>query len=177
MKNYFKINCDYTIMGKLQDFKGETSIINPTLVKNRTNIESSEKIMPKYPLKSGITNSLIAKLVNYVLKDVVIDENLPEWIINRYKLCSLDRAIRVIHDPSSMKELQEARRRLKFQELFTYSLKILMLKDYFNENKKGIAFKISDELKFLKEKLPYALTKAQNRVIREILIDQKRKAR
>lgn len=176
MKNYFKINCDYTIMGKLQDFKGETSIINPTLVKNRSNEENSEKIMPKYPLKSGITNSLIAKLVNYVLEDVDIDENLPEWIINRYKLCSLDRAIRIIHNPSSMKELQEARRRLKFQELFTYSLKILMLKNYFNENKKGIAFKISDELKLLKEKLPYDLTKAQNRVIREILIDQKKES-
>ncbi|WP_411683011.1 ATP-dependent DNA helicase RecG [Clostridium thailandense] len=174
MKNYFKVNCDYTIMGKLQEFRGENSITNPTIVKGRASMESKEKIIPKYPLKSGITNGLIMKLIDQVLKDIVIEENLPEWITNKYKLCSLDKAVRIIHNPFNLEDLNQAKRRLKFQELFTYSLKILMLKDYFNNNKKGIAFKISDELKELKDRLPYALTNAQNRVIREILIDQKK---
>ena len=49
-----------------------------------------------------------------------------------------------------------------------------MLKDYFNKNKNGISFKIHQELKILKEKLPYSLTNAQSKVIREILIDQKK---
>jgi ATP-dependent DNA helicase RecG len=67
-----------------------------------------------------------------------------------------------------------ARKRLKFQELFTYSLKILMLKDYINKNRNGIAFNIAPELKQLKQSLPFELTNAQSRVVREVLIDQKK---
>lgn len=176
VKNTFRINNEYTIMGKLQEFRGEITITTPSLVKERVNIATEEKIIPKYPLKSGITNNLIIKLINGVLQDVVIEENLPKWIIETYKLCSLDRAIRVIHNPANSQELYEASKRLKFQELFTYSLKILMLRDYFNKNKNGIAFKMDEELKILKGKLPYSLTKAQSRVVREILIDQKKEA-
>lgn len=174
IKNYFRVNRDCTIMGKLQDFRGEICITNPTLVKNNENIVTEEKIIPKYPLKSGITNNLIIKLVSQILQSVTIEENLPKVLIDRYQLCSLDKAIRVIHNPENSHDLYEATKRLKFQELFTYSLKILMLKDYFNKNKNGIAFKIHEELKILKEKLPYTLTKAQSRVIREILIDEKK---
>lgn len=174
IKNYFKIGREYTIVGKLQDFRGEICITNPALVKHNENVITEEKIIPKYPLKSGITNNLIIKLINQVLEEVTIDENLPSTIIDRYKLASLDKAIRVIHKPESSQDLHEAIKRLKFQELFTYSLKILMLKDYFNKNKNGIAFKASEELKLLKERLPYNLTNAQSRVIREILIDEKK---
>lgn len=174
IKNYFKINKEYTIMGKLQDFRGEICITNPALVKHNENVVTEEKIIPKYPLKSGVTNNLITKLINQVLEEVTIDENLPSLIIDRYKLVNLDKAIRVIHKPENSNDLYEATKRLKFQELFTYSLKILMLKDYFNKNKNGIAFKVVEELKLLKERLPYRLTNAQSRVIREILIDEKK---
>ncbi|MEW8955055.1 ATP-dependent DNA helicase RecG, partial [Clostridium sp.] len=67
-----------------------------------------------------------------------------------------------------------AKERLKFQELFTYSVKILMLKKHIKGNRRGIEFKISEELVLLKEKLPFSLTKAQSRVMREILIDEKK---
>lgn len=176
IKNYFKINKEYTIMGKLQDFRGEICLTNPALVKNNENVITEEKIIPKYPLKSGVTNNLIVKLINQVLQEVTIDENLPDLIIDRYKLASLDKAIRIIHKPESTQDLHEATKRLKFQELFTYSLKILMLKDYFNKNKNGIAFKAAEELKLLKERLPYNLTNAQSKVIREILIDEKKES-
>ena len=53
-------------------------------------------------------------------------------------------------------------------------MKILMLKNYMNKNREGIQFKISKELKSLKEKLPFELTKAQSKVVREILLDEKR---
>ena len=66
------------------------------------------------------------------------------------------------------------RRRLKFQELFTYSLKILMLKEFIKFHNDGIQFKIAPELTFLKEQLPFELTRAQSKVVREILIDQKK---
>ncbi|MCH5139148.1 DNA helicase RecG, partial [Clostridiaceae bacterium UIB06] len=61
IKNYFKINKEYTIMGKLQNFRGEICITNPALVKQIENVVTEEKVIPKYPLKSGVTNNLITK--------------------------------------------------------------------------------------------------------------------
>ena len=174
VKKKFKIDAEYRIAGKIQQYRGSSVITNPKVVSVNSNSKIEEKILPIYPLKSGITNNTFIKLISYVLTKVSIDENLPKWIITKYKLCSLDRAIRIIHNPVNFKELREGKKRLKFQELFTYSLKILMLKGYFEKNKRGVAFKITPELIELKNKLPYKLTKAQNKVIREILIDEKR---
>ncbi len=174
VKKKFKIDAEYRIAGKIQQYRGSSVITNPKVVSVNSNSKIEEKILPIYPLKSGITNNTFIKLISYVLTKVSIDENLPKWIITKYKLCSLDRAIRIIHNPVNFRELREGKKRLKFQELFTYSLKVLMLKECFRKNKKGVAFKIAPELIELKNKLPYKLTKAQNKVIREILIDEKR---
>ncbi|WP_123054106.1 ATP-dependent DNA helicase RecG [Clostridium sp. JN-1] len=173
MKNNFKINNTYTISGKLEQFKGELFIINPKIIKGKLANNTRQKIIPKYALTSGITNNTIIKLIFYLLRNIKIEENLPKSLIYKYKLCDLDKAIRTIHNPVDFKELNEAKRRLKFQELFTYSLKILMLKDKVLNNR-GRAFKIASDLVKLKDSLPYPLTKAQNKVIREILIDEKR---
>ncbi|WP_368487685.1 ATP-dependent DNA helicase RecG [Clostridium sp. BJN0013] len=173
MKNKFKINKVYRIMGKIERFNGSISIMNPTLVNNEVNNKKENKIIPIYPLKSGITNNIFIKLISKVINEVDIEENLPIWIIKKYKFCNLNKAIKAIHKPSSIEELEEAKRRLKFQELFSYSLKILMLKNYHSKNREGIAFKIVPELKELKKKIPYELTKSQNKVIREILLDEK----
>jgi ATP-dependent DNA helicase RecG len=184
MKEKFKVDETYTISGKLQEYNGEKVIINPTIVNNidvpisRAALPSSSeeyeyKLMPKYPLREGLTNSFIIKTIEQILSSIVIEENLPMDLIQSFKLCSLDKAIRNIHRPISQGELAEARRRIKFQELFTYSLKVLMLKEYVNNSSKGIAFKISPELTVLKEKLPFKLTNAQSKAVREVLVDQK----
>ncbi|MFL0195953.1 ATP-dependent DNA helicase RecG [Clostridium sp. WILCCON 0269] len=173
MKNKFQVNKVYRIMGKLQRFNGAISIMNPILFNNSIESRKKDRIIPIYPLKSGITNNTFINLISKVLHQVHIEENFPIWIIEKYKFYSLDKAIKIIHNPSSIEELEESRRRLKFQELFSYSLKILMLKEYYNKNRKGIAFTIVPELKELKKRIPYKLTESQNKVIREILLDEK----
>ena len=184
MKDKFIINGNYIISGKLQDFKGEKIVINPTIVSNvnfksetLNNIdnrsESNFKIAPKYPLKEGLTNNFLVKVILHILVSIKVSENLPDQLIKKYNLCSLDRAINNIHRPQTLEDLRESQKRIKFQELFTYSLKVLMLKYFINNSKEGIAFKISSDLKLLKEQLPFTLTNAQNKVMREILIDQK----
>jgi ATP-dependent DNA helicase RecG len=171
MKNNFKLNEEYQLLGTLKKIKGQNIISTPKIFKGE--FEGS-RIAPKYSLNKDITANLIAKLINQILNQIKITENLPLYLLNKYRLCSLDEAIRNIHYPTSSERLNEAKRRLKFQELFTYSMKMLMLKDYVKNNQNGIAFKICEELKELKEHLPFELTNAQNRVMREILIDQKR---
>ncbi|MGL4742564.1 MAG: ATP-dependent DNA helicase RecG, partial [Sarcina sp.] len=101
------------------------------------------------------------------------NDNLPEDMIEKYKLCSLDKAIRNIHFPSDKATLKEAILRLKYQELFTYSMKVMMMRKHIKEKTNGIQFKICQELVELKESIPFALTNAQAKVVREILLDQK----
>ena len=101
-----------------------------------------------------------------------INDNLPKELIEEYKITDLDFAIRNIHFPSGREELEKAITRLKFQELFNYSMKLLILKKL--KSKNGIKFDWVDELADLKAALPYSLTEAQTRVVREILRDQKK---
>ncbi|WP_127836394.1 ATP-dependent DNA helicase RecG [Clostridium prolinivorans] len=183
MKDKFMLLKQYTIAGKIEIFKGEKIMLNPIIV-NKTYINNENKslcknkeeylLIPIYSLKEGLTNKFIIKILSEVLSKIYIEENMPQWFIKKYNLMSLDKAIKNIHNPHNIEDLNEAKKRLKFQELFTYSLKILMLKDFIKRNNQGISFKISPELKILKETLPFNLTAAQNKVIREILIDQKK---
>ncbi|WP_026882335.1 ATP-dependent DNA helicase RecG [Clostridium akagii] len=168
----FKVDNEYVIMGKVNIINGEISIESPILLNDKTIV--GDKLIPIYNLKETLRNTYLIKLIGNVLNQIVIEENLPEWVIDKNNFYTLDKAIRCIHNPRNIEELNEAKRRLKFQELFTYSLKVLMLRDYINKGKIGIAYKIAPELTMLKDKIPYKLTEAQNRSIREILIDEKR---
>ncbi|MDF2883379.1 MAG: ATP-dependent helicase RecG [Clostridiaceae bacterium] len=176
IKNYIKVNEEYLFEGKMQNFKGKFCMINPKLIKsNKNEMEDNtyNKIIPKYPLTNNLSNSTVVKLINEVLSQVFIEENLPQDIISNYNFCSLDDAIKNIHNPKDEHKLREAVRRLKFQELFTYSIKILMLKKYRQNNKSGNIYSITKDLVRFKESLPYSLTNAQSRCVREILLDQK----
>ncbi|WP_206526272.1 ATP-dependent DNA helicase RecG [Clostridium perfringens] len=162
---------EYNLMGKFKKVNNTLDVINPLIPCKEAN---KSEILPIYTLKNGLTNKILVKLINEILKNMIIKENLPEEIVKKYKLISLDKAIRSIHFPEGRGELQSAINRLKFQELFTYSLKIIMMKAHIKKENSGISFKMSPLLKDLKESLPYTLTNAQSRTLREILLDQKR---
>ena len=177
IKNHFIIGEEYKLLGKIQNYKGENTIINPSII-NDNNIFDKEKnkeiLMPIYPLKSCISNSIIMKLIKEVFGKVKISENMPEWIVNKHSLFSLEEAINFIHFPTDLLNLKKARDRLKFQELFTFSLKLLALKEFHNAEREGISFKISKEMSIVRENLNYELTGAQRKVLREILTDEKK---
>lgn len=171
IKRNFILGNEYNLMGKFKKVNNTLEVINPLIPCKEAN---KSEILPIYTLKNGLTNKILVKLINEILKNMIIKENLPEEIVKKYKLISLDKAIRSIHFPAGRGELQSAINRLKFQELFTYSLKIIMMKAHIKKENSGISFKMSPLLKDLKESLPYTLTNAQSRTLREILLDQKR---
>ncbi|XZM35034.1 ATP-dependent DNA helicase RecG [Clostridium perfringens] len=171
IKRNFILGNEYNLMGKFKKVNNTLEVINPLIPCKEAN---KSDILPIYTLKNGLTNKILVKLINEILKNMIIKENLPEEIVKKYKLISLDKAIRSIHFPEGRGELQSAINRLKFQELFTYSLKIIMMKAHIKKENSGISFKMSPLLKDLKESLPYTLTNAQSRTLREILLDQKR---
>ncbi|WP_040211660.1 ATP-dependent DNA helicase RecG [Clostridium polynesiense] len=159
------------LLGKYKRIGNNLEIINPIISKN---LLQEKGIIAKYSLKDALSNKIISKLIHGVLDNIKIRENLTEGIIKKYNLMPLDTAIRNIHFPKDSTELSRAVNRLKFQELFSYSLKLIMIKHHLKNSKKGIPFTMTKELSLFKESLPYALTEAQRRVVREILIDEKR---
>ncbi|ACA45331.1 ATP-dependent DNA helicase RecG [Clostridium botulinum] len=175
IKNYFKIGEEYVLQGSLKEYRGNLTINNAQILKNKCAEEVEErKIIPKYPLKGDLKNNLLIKLVDSVLTNIDIGENLPIWLIEKYKFLSLDKSIRTIHKPENQKELEESIRRLKFQELLAYCLKIAFLKEYLETATEGISFIVSEEINNLIEVLPFKLTNAQNKVLQEIFKDQEK---
>ncbi|EKS4342711.1 ATP-dependent DNA helicase RecG [Clostridium sporogenes] len=175
IKNYFKIGEEYILQGSLREYRGTLTINNAQILKNKYAEKVEErKIIPKYPLKGDLKNNLLIKLVNSALENIAIGENLPRWLIEKYKFISLDKSIRTIHKPENQKELEESIRRLKFQELLAYCLKIASLKEYLKTATEGIGFKVLEETSDIIRSLPFKLTNAQNRVLEEIFKDQKK---
>ncbi|MBU5454029.1 ATP-dependent DNA helicase RecG [Caproiciproducens sp. MSJ-32] len=169
IKNQYKLNETYDLVGKYKKNGNNLEVVNP-IIGCKDAIES--EIIPKYSLKGDMSEKIIPKLVNQVLDNTIISDNIPKKILLKYNLMDLDTAIREIHFPKGRGDLFRAIERLKFQELFTYSMKLLLLKNKIKQ-RNGISFSWHKELTDLKEALPYSLTNAQTRVVREILIDQK----
>lgn len=111
--------------------------------------------------------------VNSTLYD--IPENLPQAILNKYKFISRKDAVKELHFPQNLARLEEAKRRLKFEELFYLQLRHLMLKGFRNRTYKGLVFdKVGTYFHdFYDNHLPFELTGAQKRVLKEIRNDFK----
>lgn len=170
IKNSFTMGNVYNLIGKFKRIGNMLEVLSPIIACEEA---LTSEIIPKYPLKGDISNKLFEKLINEILSHVEVKENLPQDILNKYSLISLKDAIKSIHFPENKEMLDKAITRLKFQELFTYSLKLLLLKYKLKKNTNGILFKWVDELKAFKEILPFPLTGAQTKVVRDILRDQK----
>ena len=170
IKNNFQLGNKYNLMGKFKRVGKTLEVVGPVIACGEA---ISSEILPKYPLKGDISNKLFEKLINNILINMNIKENMPQDILDKYQLVSLDTAIRSIHFPENKIMLEKAKTRLKFQELFTYSLKLLLLKYQLKRNTNGITFEWVEELKEFKESLPFPLTNAQTKVVRDILRDQK----
>lgn len=170
VKKNFMLGEKYNLVGKIKKNGAFFDVINPVIGCEDL---ARSKIVPKYSLKDSLSNNILVKLINQILDSIIIAENLTGSIVEKYNFVSLDYAIRNIHFPKDRDSLNKSKKRLKFQELFTYSIKIMMLKQHVKSSN-GIAFKMVKELKDLKESLPFDLTSAQSRTIREILLDQKK---
>lgn len=170
IKNSYRVGNSYNLMGKFKRVGNMLEIINP-IVACQDALQS--EIKPIYSLKGDLTDKLLTKLISGVLDTVKINENLPQDILTKYELISLDKAIREIHFPKDKEILKSAITRLKFQELFTYSMKLLLLKRKIKGSSNGMSFPWNDKLAELKKALPFELTGAQTRVVRDILRDQK----
>ncbi|RYY34130.1 MAG: ATP-dependent DNA helicase RecG [Sphingobacteriaceae bacterium] len=176
----------YIIFGKPGMFNGRAQMSHPEMelysaqARNRKGnmtlqpAYSSTEKLKQFTLDSKGLQKLTATLLEQHAKD--IHENLPLYIVNRFKLMSRQDAYRNIHFPEDANKLAEAQHRLKFEELFLLQYKLLKNKVHRTQKFKGNIFdKVGDYFNtFYNEKLPFALTNAQKRVLKEIRIDTQR---
>lgn len=136
-------------------------------------VRQSKAILPIYPQNAKITSRQIRSAVSAILSDrTEIPEILPQYILDRYSLVSLDSAIRQIHFPESAQTLQQARNRLIFDELFLLQLSLMRLKSANSIVKTEKKIKIDYTNKFI-SLLPFVPTNAQKKAMRDAISDMK----
>ena len=181
-KENLKLNKEYIIFGKPADFGGKINVVHPELETEEEKQLNPAGLFQGYyitseNMKKGFLNSkainkLQLKLI--LLAQKKIHETLPAPLVNRLKLTSLEKALITIHKPENTIDLKNARFRLKFEELFHIQLKILALKLNREEKFKGFKFeKVGFNFNtFYNDFLPFKLTGAQKKVIKEIRRDE-----
>lgn len=174
----YHLNTDYIVFGKPNFFNGNYNFVHPDIEKPTP--DSMTGFMPLYhtteKMKNKFLNSkAIQKLIYTAVKqmDKAIPETLPEYIISKYHLMDLYTSLVQVHFPQNMNILDNARYRLKFEELFYIQLAILRQANVFKSKVCGHEFKQIGKYfnSFYHERLPFELTEAQKRVLREIRED------
>ncbi|NLW08089.1 MAG: DEAD/DEAH box helicase, partial [Clostridia bacterium] len=134
----------------------------------------SGRIVPFYPLTSGLSQRWFRLIMHLALEAVAADlpEVLPDILCRRYRLLSRRQALKAIHFPASAAELHQARRRLKYEELLIWEMGLCLNRLSREKGVKGIIHSSESGLvqKFLAG-LPFRLTSAQQRVLAEIKAD------
>jgi len=177
-----KVNTEYIAFGKPTEFSGKINIIHPELeetAKAETAVITSP-LQAHYSTTEKLKNSFINSKYIHKMQAVIIktylneiNETLPEYLLSRLKLLGLKESILNIHFPQNPEMLKKAEFRLKFEELFYIQLALLKQKVNRDTKYKGHIFsKVGEYLNsFYKTNLPFELTGAQKRVIREIRKD------
>ncbi|MCG8696816.1 MAG: ATP-dependent DNA helicase RecG [Bacteroidales bacterium] len=174
-----KPGIEYIVFGKPSVFNRKLSIAHPEMETclDFNSDNASKGLLPQYntteKMKAGYLHSkAVYKIIQYILKG--LNPNIPEFIpnsvIEKYRLISRINAIHKIHLPQTNDDIVKAEFRLKFEELFLIQLNILKVKIKHDHNISGFNFAIVGKNlnQFYQEQLPFELTNAQKRVIREI---------
>ncbi len=179
--NQLKTGRDYVIFGRINWFKGKFSMPHPDmelLEEHKTSLRTA--MQPIYPSteklgNKGITNRVMIKLIQQLFQEVknAFRETLSDEIIQSLRLLPKSDALFNIHFPQSQTLLAKAKFRLKFEELFYIQLQLISKKLIRKQKIRGFAFeKVGNHFNtFYKDHLPFQLTKAQKKVIKEIRAD------
>ena len=184
IKNAFSTNKEYILFGKPSIFKNSFSFVHPEIEEYDPEQEnvSGQRLEGIYSSTENLKNNGlgsrgISKLIRRLLNQTAdsIYETLPEQLISHFKLINKKSALLNIHFPESTGMIEKATLRLKFEELLFLQLQILQQKTFLQDSIPGQVFdKVGDYLNdFFKNHLPFILTNAQKRVIKEIRLDMK----
>ncbi len=170
--NSFKKGDVIVAFGKVKKEFGKTEILNGEIELKKKEGSTIGKIVPIYPLTYGITNKEIGNIIRNTLLSIEeeVKEYLPKDVLEKNKLCDLHFAIKNIHVPENLKNLKIALYRLVFEEFLILQLGLFYLKNGVMD-KRGIYFEKSPRLYEVINSLPFSLTNAQDKALKDILED------
>lgn len=178
IKSHFEPNKKYILFGKASVFNNKFNFVHPDIEdfipqdivvgESLQGVYNTSEVMKS----NGLGTKQIAKLIKTLVPQIynVIPEVLPQVLIEKESLISRSNAYYQIHLPANNIEIQQAVRRLKYEEHFFFQLRLLYNKRNREQNTKGVIFeKVGKYFNdFYKNRLPFSLTNAQKRVIKEI---------
>ena len=178
-----KLHTDYIVFGRPSLFNDRINLTHPDIDPADTLMLSKMSMQPYYQTtermkKAGLSSRTLEKFTSTLLRQLqvgTIPETLPRHLLDRLCMVSLDEALRAAHYPSTANELAQANYRLKFEELFYVQLSILRYARVRQGVIRGHVFNRVGEYfnGFYNNNLPFQLTRAQKKVIREMHADMK----
>ena len=175
----YKIGQDYLVFGRPSVFNNRIQVQHPDMDDASKVDVTAMGMQPYYNTtekmkKAGLTSRSVERLTKTLVEKLPpLPETLPDFMIQRLHLASRDEAFRAVHYPQSAKELERARVRLKFEELFYVQLNIVRYASDQRRKYRGYVFSHVGDIfnDFYHNHLPFPLTEAQKRVIRQIRAD------
>ncbi|TFZ39582.1 ATP-dependent DNA helicase RecG [Soehngenia longivitae] len=171
LKNKINVGEKYFCRGKITKNKYEIQIQNPE-IEPFANNNSFISIVPIYSLTDGLSNKELIKIIKNCLDEYLmyVVDILPDDLRNNYNLMNKQAAIKALHFPNNMAELEKARKTLAYEELLVLQLTLSSIKIK-DKEENGISFSRNDKLNIFINNLPFELTKSQKDVVDEILND------
>ena len=169
LKDKFKVGETYTFFGKIENKGGTFEMKSPVFDEDGVD-KNTGKIVPIYPLTYNLSQNVLRKIIESGIEEVYgnLEENIPDYILQKYRLLGINEAYKNIHFPSSNSDFIRAKNRLVFEELLALQLALFRLKEGQKYDEKGIKFNSNVKMQDVIDTLPFTLTNAQKRVLDEI---------
>jgi ATP-dependent DNA helicase RecG len=182
IEKMLKENENYLAFGRLTFFMGKPQIVHPELEVIKPQQDAVRNYLePVYPTTEKLkTKGLNGRQIGKLTKDLFllisernVPENLPESVLRKFRLLPRLEALREMHFPAAPEQHEQALRRLKFEELFITQLRLARVRSERHRKSQGVVFeKVGDQFNlFYHNHLPFQLTGAQKRVLKEIRTD------
>ncbi|WP_232696954.1 ATP-dependent DNA helicase RecG [Brevibacillus daliensis] len=173
VKNQLSPGKEVVVTGKWDKHKLQITVSEMT-EKDSPREKKRTDLVPVYPLGAGVNLLFLRKTIQRALDKYKsqIPEILPEELVQKYRLLPRREAIEAIHFPQDAEEGKQARRRLMFEELFLFQLKMQAFRRMTRQQTEGVSQQLPmEEVREFVRQLPFPLTGAQKRVVKEILDD------
>ena len=172
LRNTFRVGDIVKVFGSVKKNLGPVTELHNCEIEYDKLDKNTGIIVPVYSLTAGVGNKEVMGMIRNIFEssDISIDEYLPKWLVDKYNLCGVDFAIKNMHFPEKKENVKIAMYRLIFEELLFLQLGLFTVKGN-NKVGKGIRFQRHKDLDKIEEKLPFKLTRAQQKAYDEIIED------
>ena len=172
LRNTFRVGDIVKVFGSVKKNLGPVTELHNCEIEYDKLDKNTGIIVPVYSLTAGVGNKEVMGMIRNIFEssDISIDEYLPKWLVDKYNLCGVDFAIKNMHFPEKKENVKIAMYRLIFEELLFLQLGLFTVKGN-NKVGKGIRFQRHKDMDKIEEKLPFKLTRAQQKAYDEIIED------